>query len=65
MEPRPRFFINYDENDGFFDHMVPPTRRRRAAHGSSTVDTANEIFAGNGSYPAGPYGLGAARADAS
>jgi phospholipase C len=22
------FILNYDENDGLFDHVVPPTRRR-------------------------------------
>ena len=31
-------FITYDENDGFFDHLVPPTPPRSAAEGRSTVD---------------------------
>ncbi len=53
------FLITYDENDGFFDHMVPPYAPPSATQGKSTVATTNEIFAGNSSYPAGPYGLGA------
>ena len=52
------FFLMYDENDGFFDHMVPPVAAQSRAQGKSTVDTTNEIFAGNSEYPAGPYGLG-------
>ncbi len=51
-------FITYDENDGFFDHMVPPTAPISVAQGQSTVDTTNEFFAGSSEYPAGPYGLG-------
>ena len=38
--------INYDEEGGFFDHMVPPTPPMTAAHGSSTVSTMHEIFPG-------------------
>ena len=41
--------INYDENDGFFDHMAPPFAPASSANGLSTVDTSNEIFAGSGS----------------
>ena len=52
------FFLTYDENDGFFDHIVAPTPPQSRAQGLSTVDTANEIFAGNSIYPSGPYGLG-------
>jgi phospholipase C len=51
-------FLTYDENDGFFDHMVAPTPPRSAAEGVSTVSTVNEIFPGDSEYPAGPYGLG-------
>lgn len=51
-------FITYDENDGFFDHMIPPCVPPSGAQGQSTVSTANELFAGNAFYPAGPYGLG-------
>ena len=52
------FFLMYDENDGFFDHMVPATPPQSRAEGISTVRTTNELFAGNAEYPAGPYGLG-------
>ena len=52
------FFLTYDENDGFFDHVVPPTVPPSRAQGLSNIDTSNEIFAGNSQYPAGPYGLG-------
>ena len=52
------FFLMYDENDGFFDHMVPPTPPQSRAEGVSTVDTTNEVFAGNADFDAGPYGLG-------
>ena len=31
-------FITYDENDGFFDHVVPPTPAQTPAQGQSTVD---------------------------
>ncbi|GLQ90545.1 phosphocholine-specific phospholipase C [Dyella flagellata] len=51
-------FITYDENDGFFDHMVPPCVPPSDSQGQSTVSIANEIFPGNIYYPAGPYGLG-------
>jgi phospholipase C len=51
-------FYMHDENDGFFDHMVPPTPPQSRAEGISTVGTTNEVFAGNSSFPAGPYGLG-------
>jgi phospholipase C len=51
-------FLNYDEEGGFFDHMVPPTPPQTAADGASTISTQNEIFPGSGSHPAGPYGLG-------
>ena len=51
-------FITYDENDGFFDHVVPPTPATTPAQGLSTVDTAREHFAGDANYAAGPYGLG-------
>jgi len=51
-------FVNYDEEGGFFDHMVPPTPAPSTDLGASTVDIVNEIYAGNGDHPAGPYGLG-------
>ncbi len=52
------FFLNYDENDGLFDHMVPPTPPESPAQGQSTVDTTLEVFAGNADFEAGPIGLG-------
>jgi phospholipase C len=51
-------FITFDENDGFFDHLVPPTPAGSPTEGAATVDTSDEIFAGNATYPRGPYGLG-------
>jgi phospholipase C len=52
------FFLTYDENDGFFDHVVPPTPPQTRAQGLSTVAITDEIFPGNSEFPAGPYGLG-------
>ena len=56
-------FIFYDENDGFFDHVVPPTPPVSPDQGLSTISTENEIFTGSPVYPVaefpvGPYGLG-------
>jgi len=54
--------INFDENDGFFDHLVAPTAPASAAQGLSTVGTVNEIYPGipgRTDYFQGPYGLGA------
>jgi phospholipase C len=50
--------VNYDEEGGFFDHMVPPTPPQTAAQGASTVPITNEIFPGDASHPSAPYGLG-------
>jgi phospholipase C len=50
--------ITFDENDGFFDHQVPPVPPVSAAKGASTVDVSLDVFAGNGEFVAGPYGLG-------
>jgi phospholipase C len=52
------FFSTYDENDGFFDHVVPPTVPQTRAQGLSNVDITNEIFPGSSEYPPGPYGMG-------
>jgi phospholipase C len=52
------FFLMYDENDGFFDHIVPPNPPQSRAQGVSTVDTTNELFPGNADFAAGAYGLG-------
>jgi phospholipase C len=51
-------FLNYDEEGGFFDHIVPPTPPMSPAHGASTVSTAEEIFPGAEGDMSGPYGLG-------
>ncbi|MFE0511853.1 phosphocholine-specific phospholipase C [Streptomyces sp. NPDC058964] len=51
-------FITYDENDGFFDHLVPPFPPTSAAQGRSTVDVGPDLFKGDGGHVAGPYGLG-------
>jgi phospholipase C len=54
--------INYDENDGFFDHLIAPTPPMNAAGGLSTVDTVNELYpgvTGVASFAPGPYGMGA------
>ncbi len=46
------FILNYDENDGFFDHMPPPIPPLGAAPGKSTVSTESENYHGE------PVGLG-------
>ena len=50
--------ITYDENDGFFDHVVPACPPASPAQGKSTVDISTELYAGSATHPAGPYGLG-------
>ena len=64
------FFLLYDENDGFFDHMVPPTPPHGREQGLSNIATTHEIFPGHRPVPKpgdkdnhhelvpGPYGLG-------
>ncbi|MGW0331882.1 phosphocholine-specific phospholipase C [Streptomyces sp. NPDC003011] len=51
-------FITYDENDGFFDHVVPPLPPRDAGQGRSTVDVGPDLYQGDPQRAAGPYGLG-------
>ncbi len=51
-------FITYDEEGGFFDHLVPPTPPASRAQGVSTVDIVNEIFPGDPDHVSAPYGLG-------
>ncbi|CAK7279569.1 phosphocholine-specific phospholipase C [Streptomyces misionensis] len=51
-------FLTYDENDGFFDHVLPPFPAASGAQGKSTVDTSLDVYRGGGGYAAGPYGLG-------
>ncbi|MEV5098452.1 MULTISPECIES: phosphocholine-specific phospholipase C [Streptomyces] len=51
-------FITYDENDGFFDHLVPPLPPKSAAQGRSTVDVSLDVFRGSAKHREGFYGLG-------
>ncbi|GGQ38206.1 phosphocholine-specific phospholipase C [Streptomyces mutabilis] len=51
-------FITYDENDGFFDHLVPPLPPKSAAQGRSTVDVSLDVFEGGAKHREGFYGLG-------
>ncbi|MFZ2031093.1 MAG: phospholipase C, phosphocholine-specific [Vitreimonas sp.] len=46
------FLLNYDENDGLFDHIPPPLPAVGPALGASTVSTEGESFGGE------PVGLG-------
>lgn len=46
------FLLNYDENDGFFDHAPIYVPAAGTAFGASTVDTAGEVYHGE------PVGLG-------
>ena len=49
--------VNFDENDGFFDHVPPPAPPADKS-GASQVDTANEYHLGKDQYQGRPYGLG-------
>jgi phospholipase C len=40
------FILNYDENDGFFDHAPPPIPAVGSAKGKSTVATSGEDYHG-------------------
>ena len=46
------FILNYDENDGFFDHVPPPVPNAGAALGKSTVEATGEVYNGE------PVGFG-------
>jgi phospholipase C len=50
------FIINYDEADGSFDHVVPPTPPQTPANGDSTVSIENEIVTSKENVT-GPIGL--------
>jgi phospholipase C len=56
--------ITFDENDGFFDHVVSPYPNVGPLNGKSTVPLTDEWFDGTGGTPGGsngvpgPYGLG-------
>ena len=43
-------FVTYDEEGGFFDHLVPPTPPQTRAQGLSTVEITNEIFPGDAGH---------------
>jgi phospholipase C len=49
--------INWDENDGFFDHLVAPYPNVGALAGQSTVPLDNELFGGNAGTPGGSNGV--------
>jgi phospholipase C len=57
---RTAVFLTYDENDGFFDHLVPPFAPSSPAQGASTADVRLELFSPSGTdtHVPGPYGLG-------
>jgi len=46
------FLLNYDENDGFFDHLPQPAPPVNTSEGLSTAPTTDEIYSGV------PIGLG-------
>ncbi|MBB2168876.1 phospholipase C, phosphocholine-specific [Gluconacetobacter aggeris] len=46
------FILNYDENDGFFDHVPPPVPALEEAQGGGTVPVTGEVYEGV------PVGLG-------
>ena len=56
--------VNWDENDGFFDHLIGPYPNVGALPGKSTVPLDNELFGGKAGTPGGtngvvgPFGLG-------
>jgi phospholipase C len=56
--------LTFDENDGFFDHLVPPYPNVGGLAGQSTVSTVNELFNGTAGTPGasngvvGPFGFG-------
>ena len=47
---RTALFVTYDENDGFFDHIVPPFPPSSASQGLSTVDTSRDYYSGSSGY---------------
>ena len=55
------FIVNYDEADGSFDHILPPTVPAGPGYGASTVSVENEIVTATGEpsgFQSGPVGLG-------
>ena len=54
---RTALLLTFDENDGFFDHVVPAHPNSSVVPGASTVSTKNELYQGPDGQ-VGPYGLG-------
>jgi phospholipase C len=55
------FIVTFDENDGFFDHVVPPVPANDPSGAGSTVPVTEEWYdlpESVNTYPAGWYGLG-------
>lgn len=53
--------INFDENDGFFDHVpppAPPSRWSAGFLGESQIDTTGEYHLADDKFKGRPYGLG-------
>ncbi|GHH79440.1 phospholipase C, phosphocholine-specific [Streptomyces sulfonofaciens] len=55
---RTALLLTYDENDGFFDHVVPPYPPSSPEQGRSTVDVGPDLYEGSDTYVPGSYGLG-------
>ncbi|ESQ83850.1 hypothetical protein AEAC466_11000 [Asticcacaulis sp. AC466] len=51
------FLVNFDENDGFFDH-VPPPAPPAPGFGDSQIETTGEYHQAEGKWQGRPYGLG-------
>jgi phospholipase C len=49
--------ITFDENDGFFDHVVAPYPNVGVLNGESTVSTEYELFNGTAGTPKGTNGV--------
>ncbi len=64
MWSKTALLITFDENDGFFDHVVGPYPNVHGLAGHSTVPLDDELFGGRAGTPGGsdgvvgPYGLG-------
>ncbi|MFI6349732.1 phosphocholine-specific phospholipase C [Streptomyces sp. NPDC050560] len=56
---RTALFVTYDENDGYFDHVVPPFPPGTPDLGASNVDASLDWYPGDADHRTGPYGLGA------
>ncbi len=52
------FILNYDENDGLFDHVVPQELPCRAAHPSEDSSTDSPLASGSDDFVEAPIGGG-------